>query len=39
MTERTKKIHEYQWRLSNLDPSSERYERLYEEYLKFLNSK
>ena len=39
MTERARKISEYQWRLNSLDPSSERYERLYEEYIKFLNSK
>ena len=39
MTERAKKIAEYQWRLSQLDPTSDRYEKLYEEYIKFLNSK
>ena len=39
MTERAKKIAEYQWRLSQLDSTSDRYEKLYEEYIEFLNSK
>lgn len=39
MTERVRKIAEYQWRLEQLDPTSDRYAQLYEEYIKFLNSK
>lgn len=39
MTKRAEKITEYYRRLSILDEQSEKYEEVYSEFMKFLNSK